>query len=109
MNIALTIPFGFGVNFVANIRPRSFRWLAPSVGFGIELTQLAISLALGYTYRYIDINDVIMNTLGVLIGYGGFRVFAWLYLLITRRLGIRHWGPTAYVYEIASRANSADQ
>ena len=101
-NILLTIPFGFGINFIARTRAKTFRWLAPAVGFGTELGQLAISLMLGYLYRLIDINDVLMNTLGVVVGYGLFRAFAWGYVWMTRRFGIEHRGLSAYVYEVAS-------
>jgi glycopeptide antibiotics resistance protein len=69
-NVLLTIPLGFGVNFVAPIRLRSILWLALAVGIGIKTVQLMISLLIGYAYRVIDINDAILNTLGVLIGYG---------------------------------------
>jgi glycopeptide antibiotics resistance protein len=97
-NIALTIPFGFGVNFVVQVRAKSIFWIALSIGLGIETVQLAISLTgLSHPYRLADVNDVIMNALGVLIGYGIFRVFAWLYLLITHRLGIEHRGLAAYI------------
>ena len=61
-NVALTIPFGFGMNFLAHIRAKRVLWLALAVGFGIEGTQLIISLVLGYAYRIIDINDVLMNS-----------------------------------------------
>ena len=36
---------------------------------GIELLQLAISGVLGYTYKIADIDDVILNTAGVIAGY----------------------------------------
>jgi glycopeptide antibiotics resistance protein len=37
--------------------------------------------AIGGAYRGVNINDVLLNAVGVLIGYGIFRVFTWLYLL----------------------------
>ncbi len=102
-NIVLTIPLGFGVNFVALVRPKPALWLALAVGFGLETTQLVISLLLGYPYRFIDVNDVIMNALGVLLGYVLFRVFACFYLGVTRHFGIPRRGLTAYVFEISRR------
>ena len=98
-NILLTIPFGFGINFVARTKAKDFLWIAPAIGFGIETTQLAIALMLGYPYRIIDINDAILNALGVLIGYGLFRVFAWLYILGTQEFGIRLGGLAAYIHD----------
>src|SRR5574341_1769409 len=92
-NIILTIPFGFGVNFVAPTRGKTFLWLAPAVGLGIETVQLGISaLGLSHPYRLADGNGVVMNALGVLIGYGIFRVFAWLYVWITQRVEIEQIG-----------------
>lgn len=76
-NILLTVPFGFGINFVASVRGRRILWLALAVGLGIEAVQLVIGLVIGYPYRIIDINDVLLNGLGVLIGYGIFQVCAW--------------------------------
>ncbi|GAB4578765.1 MAG: hypothetical protein Fur0022_15020 [Anaerolineales bacterium] len=103
LNIILTIPFGFGVNFIARLRAKNFVWLAIGVGFGIESIQLVISLILGFPYRSLDINDVLFNALGVLIGYGFFKFFAWLYLAITQQFRIQHSGLPAYIYEVVSR------
>ena len=33
-NVLLTLPFGFGVSFIANVRCRDIFWLAPAVGIG---------------------------------------------------------------------------
>ena len=103
-NILLTVPFGFGINFVAQVRARRVPGLALAVGGGIEAGQLVISLLLGYPYRIIDVNDVLLNGLGVLIGYGLFRLFAWGYVWGMERIGLKRWGLVGYVYEIARRA-----
>jgi glycopeptide antibiotics resistance protein len=104
LNVILTVPFGFGVSFIAQVRTRNFFWLAIIVGLGIESIQLVISLALRYPYRTIDVNDVLFNALGVLIGYGFFRFFAWLYLTMTQRFKIEHRGLPAYIYDVVSQA-----
>ncbi len=104
LNILLTIPFGFGINFIAPVKAKTFLWLAPTVGIGIELAQFAISLILQYMYRYVDINDVIMNLIGISIGYGIFRVFAWVYIMMAHRIGIEKEGLIAYIYHVASRS-----
>lgn len=108
MNIVLTIPFGFGINFIRQIKAKRFVWLAPSVGLVFEGTQLLISLLLRYPYRQIDINDVLMNALGVLIGYALFRLFAWLYVWVTHRLDIAHVGLGAYIYDIANSIHKSN-
>lgn len=82
-NILLTIPFGFGMNFIAQVQPRQALWVAAVVGLSTEGLQLLISLFVGYFHRALDANDVLMNALGVLVGYGVFRVLAWLYQRMT--------------------------
>jgi len=84
-NILLTVPFGMGFPFLTRIRARTIPLLALSVGLVIETAQLSLSIAIGGAYRGVDINDVLLNATGVLIGYGIFRVFTWLYLLMKAR------------------------
>ncbi len=108
LNIVLLVPFGFGLSFLVPFRAKNVFWLAPAVGISIEAIQLVISLIIGYPYRVIDINDAIMNTLGFLIGYGIFRLFAWLYIAMTHRLNIEHVGLGKYIYGIANRATDQE-
>jgi len=61
-NILLTIPFGFGINFLARVRPKGIFWLAPAVGLGLELAQLCISLLSRSGSRASDINDAAIQT-----------------------------------------------
>lgn len=105
LNILLTIPLGFGIHFVRRVSAKQMLWLAIGVGLVIEGTQLLISLLLRYPYRYIDINDVLMNLLGVLLGYGLFRLFGWLYVWVTQRLNIHHIGLGAYIYDVVEKHN----
>lgn len=86
-NVLLTIPFGFGVNGLTRLKTKTIFWLALAVGGGIESLQLLIGVALGYPYRVIDINDALLNALGVLLGYGLFRALARLYDGLRWRLG----------------------
>jgi glycopeptide antibiotics resistance protein len=104
-NILLTVPFGFGVSFAARLRPRDFLWLIPAVGIAIEVTQFILAL-LGVS-RTIDIDDVILNGLGVLIGYLLFRLFAWVYVRVTHRVGLPRWGFFGYVYDVAIREDGS--
>jgi len=99
-NVLLTIPFGFGLNFVSKVKARTFLWLPIAVGLGIELGQFMISLILGYLYRVVDINDVILNALGVIIGYGMFRIFRWMFLVLFNRLKFSQVGVTGYLYSV---------
>lgn len=103
-NILLTVPFGLGIGFVARLRPRDLRWLPWAVGFGIEGAQLALGLAQGFPYRVLDINDTIMNALGVLVGYGLFWLIGKLALWLARRQGARPGGLAGAVVTAAERS-----
>lgn len=105
LNVLLTMPFGFGISFLARVKAKHIIWIALAVGLGIETAQLIISLLLGYVYWIVDVNDVLMNALGVLIGYGIFRVFAWVYMWVMQHIPIKRWGLIGYVYEVSSRAD----
>jgi len=88
-NIILTIPFSFGINFLVKIKTKYIFRLAFVVGFGFEFSQLVISLAFRSAFRTIDINDVILNGMGVLIGYALFRAFAWVTIKIVEYYKIK--------------------
>lgn len=105
-NILMTVPFGFGVSFIARLRTRDFFWLAIAVGSVIEVAQFVLDLAIRTTYRTVDANDVLFNATGILFGYGIFRVFAWLYLTITHRFGIEQRGLLAYIHDVANQAQT---
>ncbi|NMB67234.1 MAG: hypothetical protein GYA20_00545 [Chloroflexi bacterium] len=103
-NILLTVPFGLGIGFVARVRPRDLRWLPWAVGFGIEGAQLALGLAQGFPYRVIDINDTLMNALGVALGYGLFWLIARAALWLHGRAGSRAGGLAGAVVMAAERS-----
>ena len=102
-NIFLTIPLGFGINFLHAMRLGGIFKISVLVGVGIELTQLAISFALGYPYRIVDINDVIANALGVWFGYALFCAFGGLFMLLTRKLNIDHKELSLYIYKVVTQ------
>lgn len=79
LNVLLTIPFGFGISFVAKVGNKKIIFLGFSLGFLIEALQLLQGLVAGFTFRIIDIDDVIFNFIGVLIGYAAFWIFKKLY------------------------------
>jgi glycopeptide antibiotics resistance protein len=73
-NFLLTVPFGFGLPFLARLQAKRMPWLALGVGLTFEITQLALALILGSYARSVDINDVLLNAAGVLFGYGFWRL-----------------------------------
>ncbi|MEO5964536.1 MAG: VanZ family protein [Candidatus Limnocylindrales bacterium] len=77
-NVVAFVPFGFLLPWVA---PRWRSWRRVLVaGFGlslaIEVGQLAQSLVIGYPWRVADVDDLIANTVGVLVGFGIFMVMS---------------------------------
>ncbi|MDW7755830.1 MAG: VanZ family protein [Brevefilum sp.] len=104
-NILLTVPFGFGIIFIMPAMSKNIRWMAFVVGLVIETIQLLITIGLGVSYRSTDINDVILNALGVFIGYGLFRMFAWIFLKIKHRYGINPKGLFAFIDDIINQVS----
>lgn len=105
LNIILTIPFGFGINFLLSTKPKHIMWIAFWLGLTLEALQFLFTLILGYPYRVVDINDCLTNALGVLLGYGFFRIFACLYLWLMQRFTTEQTGIFAYIHGVASRAS----
>jgi len=100
LNIVLTMPFGFGINFLARLKVLCIFLIALVVGLTIEGIQFVISTMIGYLYRVIDVNDLIANAIGVLIGYILFRIFAYFYTKIINYIPICQIGIFSYVYNV---------
>ena len=74
-NIILTMPFGFLVTLLKNNKKfLIILYLIVLFSFMIELLQLVIGLGIGYRYRNVDIDDLILNTTGGIIGYAIYRL-----------------------------------
>lgn len=78
-NLLLGVPFGFGLLFITNLRPRHVVPAGAAFAISIEVGQLLLNLAYGFEYRIVDVNDVLFNTIGVAVGLGLFLVSAGLY------------------------------
>ncbi len=102
-NILLTMPFGFLINFIVPARVRKIPLLALAVGVSIEFAQLGMCLLVGLNYRGIDINDAIMNMIGVLCGYQVFCLFSRFFLRVTQRHPVKEHGLLVYIDSIAKR------
>jgi glycopeptide antibiotics resistance protein len=76
-NILLTIPFGILINFFVKFNWKNILWVSIASGLAIETSQFIMSLFFG-PYRTVDINDVILNTTGSLIGYLIFITAEWV-------------------------------
>ena len=79
-NVLAFAPFGI---FLPLLSPR-WRSLIAVIGaalaisLAVEVTQVALSVLLGSPYRVADIDDVIINVLGVALGYAVYRAIAFV-------------------------------
>jgi glycopeptide antibiotics resistance protein len=78
-NILMTIPFGVLYPLLRPLPARRVPLLALAVGLGTESAQLLMILLLGTNYRTVDINDTLLNALGVILGYGLMKLGSWLF------------------------------
>lgn len=86
-NVALGVPFGFGIWFLdTSMTARRALLAGAAASTTVEILQLAVGALVGFMYRVVDINDVIANTLGVGLGIAGFLVFAALLRRLSRAL-----------------------
>ena len=79
-NVLLTLPFGFGLPFFVRFPSQHVLWIGLLTGLALEAAQLIISLAGMVSHSYghsVNINDILLNAAGVIIGYA-------LFHLITR-------------------------
>lgn len=83
LNILLLVPFGFGLPFIANLRMKRVVAAGVLLSLSIELLQLVTGRIGGVTFRVADINDVIFNSVGVVVGYLLFVAFARAYRRVT--------------------------
>lgn len=103
LNILLTVPFGLGLPFVVNVRAREILVVGVLFSVGIELAQLlADALYLAGPTWSVDINDVLLNSLGVVIGYSVFRLTGTLYAGTVGRLPVGR-GPWAHFHDTLVR------
>jgi glycopeptide antibiotics resistance protein len=70
-NILLLIPLGYllpliktSLNKLRNVLITAF-----CISFGIEIIQLIASFMYGFTYKYFDVDDIIMNVFGAFLGF----------------------------------------
>lgn len=76
-NLLLGVPLGFGLPFLAPKLTRLRILAIAAASFTlIELTQLSIGVGIGFLYRVVDVNDVLMNVLGAALGILGFWLLA---------------------------------
>ncbi|MGL5416464.1 MAG: VanZ family protein [Clostridium sp.] len=68
-NILLLVPFGIFLGYYYNRNLKEITIMCLLISTFIETTQLILSLVIPNTFRFFEINDIILNTLGGVIGY----------------------------------------
>lgn len=82
-NILMFVPTGTYIPLLSK-KIRSFTKsiiLAILISIMIELTQGVISLIIGFGYRSVDVDDIILNTIGATNGYIFFKIMILPFLL----------------------------
>jgi glycopeptide antibiotics resistance protein len=85
LNIALFFPFGYLLPLLKSYSFRSVVWRGLLTSLGIEALQVIIALLVGFTFRHLDVNDVLFNVMGTILGYGGYVLFAWFVQKLIRK------------------------
>ena len=78
-NLILLLPLGF---FVPLLSSQKLSWKKVlGIGFlvsaGIESLQLIISWKARFNYKIFDMDDLLLNVIGVMLGYGAFKIWKW--------------------------------
>ena len=105
MNIVMTMPLGFGLPFIAKVRSiKPILITAILCGFVIELIQFMTAIIIGFSFRSIDINDVLCNFVGVIIGYYLLMMMGRILVNVFRDL-IKKGKVFDYIYGVALSLN----
>lgn len=88
LNTILTIPFGFGLSFLIKMNWKKIILSTILFSLLLELIQLTAHLILPGHNRLVDINDLIFNTLGGIIGYALYKLFAKIFKIIISKYDI---------------------
>lgn len=99
LNILVTIPFGFGLPFISRFRMSKVVLVGILTSIALETLQMVTAFGARFTFRIVDINDVIFNTLGVALGYILFVWFIYVVRFILNRWHIEQNVILRYIYE----------
>ena len=102
-NVIMTIPFGIGVPFIVD-KVKDMRGVCiAGLLFGIiveSIQYMEMLLTKGSAMRVIDINDIICNFIGAVLGFLFLKIFAHLFVKIKEEQLNQFW---KYVYKVCRR------
>lgn len=79
LNVVMTIPLGIGLPFLTHCSWKKIAFAGILIGVLCEMGQLLVALWAGFTFRHVNIDDVILNIIGTLLGYAVFKVFKYVF------------------------------
>ena len=98
-NILMTVPLGFGIPFLIKASFKKIFIVGLLAGLIFESGQLLTALYAGYTFRFVDIDDVIYNLSGTLIGYLiFFKLFKLTFNLLVNKWNIKFNSIVKHIY-----------
>ena len=79
-NILALVPLGFFLPllYTASTKLKKFVIFAIGIPFLFESIQLTVSISIHALYRFADIDDVITNAIGMIIGFEISKLFVWI-------------------------------
>lgn len=98
LNVLITIPFGFGLPFITKSTFKKIALAGLLIGLIIESLQGIIGLLNGYI-RVVDINDVLFNFTGTIIGYSIFKLFSYLFKLTIKKANVKLNSLLKHIYD----------
>jgi len=87
------------IPFISKISFRKIILAGLFFSIALEILQLIVALIAGFTFRFVDINDIIFNTIGIIIGYGLFILFIKIFCSVINKLKIKQNFILSYIYK----------
>lgn len=104
LNILMTIPLGFGLPFLIHCSWRRITFSGILTGALCETGQLLTALWAGFTFRHVNIDDVILNMIGTLSGYALFKGFKIIFKLSMDRWDLKTNGFFKYIDDVCDES-----
>ena len=92
-NVIATIPMGFLIPLIFRNKFsfKKMTLIGICTGIILELGQLCQLLVIGYTLREVDINDVICNAIGVMLGYFAFKALCKMIFSVSEKANMTNF------------------
>lgn len=68
LNVAMFVPIGFLLGMIKGKKWKSITVIGLIISFLVESGQLLTNVFIGYNFRTADVNDLIFNTVGTVVG-----------------------------------------